>query len=348
MAQRKDYFDIFCDLSKAFATAMTENALLNMIVESAVETMDAKAACLFLRDPTTGYFVAKAQTGLSETYLHANPMRSEPLVRALDKEGFLYFADATTDERLENHEAKKAEGIATILTVPVRVSNVIEGILSLYSGKKRKFTKKEIAFLDALADQGGIAINTSTLLSRLRKNSMLFLELSSNINSTLDIKKILTDLTDNICDTLDMKGADIRLIDEDAGTLELVASHGLSEEFLEMKRLINTETTSRALKGETIVVSDTETHPQLVFKEEMKKEGIKSMIVIPILAKDQVIGVMRLYSAFFKDFPSETMVFLEALAHQGGLAIQNASMYLQLKEEKANLEEDIWSHRAWF
>jgi hypothetical protein len=42
------------------------------------------------------------------------------------------------------------------------------------------------------------------------------------------------------------------------------------------------------------------------------------------------------------------MVMVEALAHQGGLAIQNASMYLKLQEDKKNLEEDIWSHRSWF
>lgn len=348
MAQRKDYFDIFCEVSKAFASAMTENALLNLIVESAVETMDAKAACLFLEDPVDKHFVPRAQTGLSETYLHTNVMNSGTYFAALENAGHLYFADATTDERLEHHEAKKAEGIATILSVPVRVHNVTKGILSLYSATKRKFTPKEIAFLDALADQGGIAIHTSSLVNRIRKNSMLFLELSSNINSTLDIKKIFKNLTENICETLEMKGADIRLLNEDAGTMELVASHGLSDEFIEIKRTIDTDTTSRALKGETIVISDTETHPQLVFKKEMSKEGIKSMIVIPILAKEQVIGVMRLYSAYFTDFPSDTMVFLEALAHQGGLAIQNASMYMKLQKEMDNLEEDIWSHRSWF
>ena len=31
-----------------------------------------------------------------------------------------------------------------------------------------------------------------------------------------------------------------------------------------------------------------------------------------------------------------------------GLAIQNASMYLELENDKKSLEEDIWSHRSWF
>jgi len=39
---------------------------------------------------------------------------------------------------------------------------------------------------------------------------------------------------------------------------------------------------------------------------------------------------------------------LKSLARLGGLAIQNASMYLQLQQDKENLEKEIWSHRAWF
>jgi GAF domain-containing protein len=80
----------------------------------------------------------------------------------------------------------------------------------------------------------------------------------------------------------------------------------------------------------------------------MKSEGIVSMIVAPILARDKVIGVMRLYSDVQREFPADLMLMVEALAHQGGLAIQNASMYLKLKEDKKSLEEDIWSHRSWF
>jgi len=350
MAKRKNYFDIFCEVSKAFstATAVTQDALLNLIVESAVETMEGKGACLFLRVAGNEYFIPKAQIGLSEKYFHANPLKSAGIVKALEKKGYLAFEDATTDERLENHEAKKAEGIASILTVPVRVFNVTKGVLSLYTATRQKFDKKEIDFLCAMADQGGIAIHTNNLLNRLRKNSMLFLELASSINSSLDIKEILSNLTVNICDTLEMKGVDIRLLDEDTNSMKLVASHGLSEEFFEIRRNILTETTSRALKGETVIISDTATDKRIKFKKEMKKEGLKSMIVTPVLARDKVIGVMRLYSADYSGFPSDVLVMIEALAHQGGLAIQNASMYLNLQEEKTNLEEDIWSLRSWF
>ncbi len=348
MTREMDYFKTFCKISKAFGTTATRNELLNLIVESAVDSLAGKAACLFLADERQGIFVPTAQTGLSDNYLHASPLKARKIVAASEKEGYLAFPDATSDPRLENHAAKKAEGIASLLTVPITVNDRTIGVLSLYTGSRREFKPDEIEFLRALAEQGGIAIEHNRLLRRMQKNTMLFLELASNINSSLDIQKVLSNLTENICDTLGMKGALIRLLDEDTGSLKLMASHGLSPDFLEKGAITTTETAARALKGETMVISDATTDKRIRFKDAMKSEGIVSMIVTPILARDKVIGVMRLYSDVQREFPADMMVMVEALAHHGGLAIQNASMYLKLQEDKKSLEADIWSHRSWF
>ncbi len=72
------------------------------------------------------------------------------------------------------------------------------------------------------------------------------------------------------------------------------------------------------------------------------------MIVAPIKSREEVIGVLRLYSDVIREFPEEIITLVQALAHQGALAIENASMYLKLQEDKESLEKDIWSHRSWF
>lgn len=348
MERVTDYFDIFCKISRAFGTAATHNELLNLIVDSAIITMDAKAACLFLSDEKSDFFTPVVQKGLSEKYFHATPLKAMTIVKAIEKEGYLLFQDAVTDPRLEHHEAKKAEGIASLISLPVRVKDRTIGILSIYTATQRDFGEKDIAFLCALADQGGIAIHNNRLLKRLEKNSTLFLELASSINSTLDIQEILKHMTEEVCDTFNMKGAAIRLLDEDTNTMQLVASHGLSDEFVRNIQPINTNTTLRALKGETVIINDTDADDRVQFREEMKKEGIKSMIVTPIMAREQVIGILRLYSGEQREFPNDLIMMVEALGHQGGLAIQNASMYLKLQEDKKNLEQDVWSHRSWF
>jgi GAF domain-containing protein len=317
-------------------------------VESAIETMKGKAACLYLSDEKKNIFVPVARKGLSDKYLHANPMQAKRIVDHILGGGHLAFKDATTDPRLENHEAKKAEGIASILTVPVRVNDRTIGILSLYTATQRDFKPDEIEFLNALADQGGVALSKTRLLERIMKNAELYLELAAQINSSLEIKEILSNMTVEVCKALGMKGAQIRLFDAESDSLKLVASHGLSDEFLGIGHITATETASRALKGETLVIEDAQSDKRIRYKDLVKKEGVGAIIVTPIKAKDTVIGTLRLYHCMARKFPEDLLVMVKALAHQGGLAIQNASMYMALQEDKKTLEEEIWSHRQWF
>ena len=348
MTKEKDYFRTFCKVSRAFGSTLSREKLLDLIVESAIETMDAKAACLFLADEKRDVFVPTAQKGLSDDYLHAKPLRAKSIVQAVLKGGYLAIRDATSDPRVENHEAKKAEGIASILDVPVMVRDKVIGVLALYTGTVRDFSIDEIDFLSALAEQGGSAIQQARLLERIQKNSMLFLDLASDINSSLDVKKIFHNLTVDLSDALGMKGVIIRLLNKETGELQLVASHGLSEEFLDKGPLSAEKSVVQAMKGETVIIDDVENDERLQYRDEVIREGIVSMLVVPIKVKDDVIGIMRLCSAVKRDYPQDIIVLVNALAQTGGLAIQNASLYLALQDDMKELKDDIWSHRSWF
>ncbi|HSQ83862.1 MAG TPA: hypothetical protein VLM43_03965 [Desulfobacterales bacterium] len=107
MTKKHDYFKTFCKISKAFGTTLGKEKLLDLIVHSAIDTMDAKAACLFLADKEKDVFIPVAQKGLSENYLHASPMRAKKIVDDILKGGYLSFYDATTDPRLEILKRKK-------------------------------------------------------------------------------------------------------------------------------------------------------------------------------------------------------------------------------------------------
>ena len=348
MTKRNNYFKTFCKISKAFGTTLAKEKLLDLIVQSAIDTMEAKAACLFLADKEKDVFIPMAQKGLSENYLHASPIRAKRIVDEILKGGYLSFYDATTDSRLENLEEKKAEGIASILSVPIMVKEKAIGILSLYTAEHRDFSKDEIDFLAALADQGGIAIGRARLFERMSMNSMLFLDLASSINSTLDINQVLHILTAEICEALEMKGVLIRLLNYETNELELVASYGLSEAFQNKGPVAIEKSIAQALKGETVIIDDVAKDDRLQYKEEIIKEDVVSMLCVPIKAKEAAIGVMSLFSGTARKYPEDVIILVNALAYTGGLAIQNASMYLSVQEDKKSLEEDMWSHRSWF
>lgn len=73
-----------------------------------------------------------------------------------------------------------------------------------------------------------------------------------------------------------------------------------------------------------------------------------SLLSVPIKAKDEVIGALRIYSGVEQEFTEDDITFVSALAHQGGLAIQNAAMYLTLQQDMKDVKEDVFSYRSWF
>ena len=122
----------------------------------------------------------------------------------------------------------------------------------------------------------------------------------------------------------------------------------MSEQFLNKGQVSFAKSSIQAIKGKTVLIKDAAKDRRIQYKKETKAEGIVSMIVAPIESRDEVIGVMRLYSNTERDFPEDKITLINALAHMGGLAIENASCYLTLQEDMEDLKEDFWSHRSWF
>ena len=346
MTTHMNYFDSLCKISRAFASAEKGDTLLTRIVDNAVDTMNAKAACLFLEDVETDTFVPAAQTGLSPKYLHALPEKAAKQVETLKKEGYIYIKDATADERAANHDAKAAEGIQSILVVPVIINNQVIGVLSLYTTESRVFGDDEVKFLTALAEQGGMAIDRSRLITQLRHNARMFRDLSAGINASLDIAAIMRVMTEEVGKALRAKGVTIRLVDEKENRLRLTASYGLSEAYLNKGDVSEDKGVAEAMNGKTTIINDISTADGIKYLKEKQDEGLVTILAVPICVKHDVIGVLRLYFGAHRQFYEDEIMMVEALGHQGGLAIQNATCYLRLESDMKGIKDDVWSDRS--
>jgi len=351
MSTEEGYFRALSKLSKELGATEDEGWMLHLIVSAAVKTLKAKAAVIFLTDRNSEDAIVNtgiAQVGLSDRYRHAGPGHVLKISPQMLKDGYMYFRDATTDKRLMNHEAKKKEGIGSILSVPVMDRGRMRGVLSLYTKDIRKFTKLEIDFLSILAEQGGSAIESAHLIRKLRDHSQIFLKLAASISSSLDVKKILQALTEDLVNALQIKASSVRLLDEDKRVLKTVASFGLSEKYLNKGPVTVDKNIAEALKGKTITIKNVASDPGIQYKKEKKEEGIISMLYVPIKSKDDIIGVLVAYSDRPKEFTEDEILLVTALAYQGGLAINNACMYLVMQDDIKDLKENIWSHKCWF
>jgi GAF domain-containing protein len=269
-------------------------------------------------------------------------------VPTLEKEGHFFALDCTTDSRVDGHDLKKAEGLASLLIVPVMVKSKLIGGLALFTDSPRNFSREEIDFAAAMAEQGGMAIENARLIEQIRQNTKFFLDLAVDINSSLNIKEVLHALTVRVAETMRVKGSAVLLLDEKTRKLECMASHGLSDRYLGRGPLFIEGSIQQTMEGNPVLIRDVATDPRVKHKKEKKREGIVSLLSLPIKTKQGVIGVLRLYSGVVREFNEDEIKLLSALAHLGGIAIQNASLYLMIEKDMKDLREEIWIHRSYF
>ena len=250
---------------------------------------------------------------------------------------------------MDQPEAKLAEGIAAILAVPVLVKGRIIGVFCLFTDSPREFSEDEREFLMLLAQQSGGVMEHAHLIDQLRQETRLFFDLAVNLSGSLDVKKILNAMTTDLAQALGVKAASIRLLDEKEENLELVASCCLSDRYLNKGPVAAKKSIAQTLSGgQPVFIANAVTDKRVQYRKEVKEEGIVSILSVPIKTKERVIGVLRLYSGLPREFTPDELMLVTALAYLGGLAIQNASLYLMCQSDMENLKEELWSHRSWF
>ena len=99
------------------------------------------------------------------------------------------------------------------------------------------------------------------------------------------------------------------------------------------------------MEGKSVFISDATTDPRIQYRAEVQKEGIASILSVPISAKGRIIGVLRIYAAKPHRFTENEHEFISGISEIGGIAIENARMYDRLKGEYDSLLSE--THK-WF
>ena len=130
-----------------------------------------------------------------------------------------------------------------------------------------------------------------------------FVSVSKAISSTLNLKKVLDLIIREAIGSLYLKAGAISLLNKKENRLELIAQNNLSEEFLNKGPILADKSIPRAITAKgPIVVPNIRDDLELQYPEECKKEGIGSILSVPIIFKDEIIGVLRLYDSKPRDF----------------------------------------------
>jgi signal transduction histidine kinase/putative methionine-R-sulfoxide reductase with GAF domain len=154
------------------------------------------------------------------------------------------------------------------------------------------------------------------------------LEISKAIASGLYLEDVLRLIVTVTAKLMDSKICSLWILDEKDQKLKLKATQSISEEYLKERSLAMGEGVvgTVALHNQPMSILNVLEEPLYKEKELAKKEGLFSMLSVPMCIKDRVIGVINCYSSSLHSFSKSEEEMLTTVANQAAICIENSGL----------------------
>lgn len=152
------------EVARTASSTLQLQEVLNHIAKSAAEAMQVKACAILLMGESGPYVETLAAFGLSEHYLHMGPINIEEsrfISQTLALGQPTIVANIAREQRVQYLEETHAEGIVSILCVPLLIRGKAQGVICVYSGQPDQFVDSDATFLSTLATAGATAIDNA-------------------------------------------------------------------------------------------------------------------------------------------------------------------------------------------
>ncbi len=166
----QDRIDIklFKTINRAVSFATGLDDMAHEFTQLLTGTLQIKGATLFILNPETDELEVLANFGLSIAYLNKGPilvkksldhkLRAEPVI----------IADVNSSDRLQYPEDAQKEGIRAIVSVPIKLSGKMIGVMRLYHHDPWEVSEGDIDSLLVLSENVALALMYSRLQSVLK------------------------------------------------------------------------------------------------------------------------------------------------------------------------------------
>ena len=170
--KERDYFQALYEVATVINASLDMTTVLEEVVKSVVDAMGLKASSIRLLDSRRRCLMMGAASGLSKGYLRKGPVviKESGLDQKALKGEMIWIKDAQTDPNFQYGAGAKAEGIKSVLVVPLKLGKTVIGVLRVYADKVREFSQDECRFLEAVASLSAIAIENSRYHELLKKD----------------------------------------------------------------------------------------------------------------------------------------------------------------------------------
>ena len=346
------------EINNAVISSLTRDELFHAIAGALRQVVPFERTAIFLHDPQrdvlrlfilessipSSYFVVGLEVAPNESHVGWVFQNRTPLLRR----------DLAVERQFPAEDPAYADGIRSYIIVPLIARGMTIGILAVASTVPNLYSQPDAAFLQDAAAQVALAIENMKAYEDLTALNARAAESAERSRTLLEINNaIITNLTREM------------LFQAVAGSLRRVLAFDRSAIFLHdpEKRVLKLSVLESSLPSASFEVglelASEDTHMGWVFQTQrpllrrnLERErqfpsedfnladGVRSLLIVPLVVRGKSVGTLGISSRKENQYTESDAVFLQEVANQVALAIENMRAYEEIGALKARLERE--------
>jgi len=333
-------------ISGIVSSSLTLGKMLEELVALVVSVTRCDACLVYLVDELAGEIVLCASQLPHATEIGKIRMKIGEGVTgwvAQHRSVVALSSEASRDPRFKTFSSLQEDTYEAFLSVPLVTSGEVIGVINVHHWNPRNHGPEEVALLGYVAEQMAGAIAKAKLQEQSQSASRK-VELLATLGETVAnegfLDRILQTISEMVAQTFDSPLCSIMIVDENRKELAIKAARCSAPEYLNrMPIRIEDSLIGRVVRErKPLIVEDVRTEKLYRYPELARKAGLASLLSVPLLTSQGVIGTLNIYLKDRRVFSKEETLFAQALAGQAAMALENARLMSESLEMKRTLE----------
>ncbi len=338
--------EILKKITQTIASSLDLEEVLKRILDMVAQITQAEGCHIYLYDETAGELVLMESQSSKRDFVGQVKLSMGEGVTgwvAAQRQQVVLEKEARKDSRFKFVRDIPEDKYQAFLSTPIINQDRLIGVINVRHNRPHKYPKGMADLIMTIASQVGVAITNASLYEEAttkKRQVNALSEVSAAAASNRYIEEILQLIVTVTAEMMGSKICSIMLLDEKKGEMFIAATQSLSEEYKSKPNLKVVESISgRSLRiKKPVVVRDVRKDKEYMFRDIAKREGLVSMLAVPMMIRDRAVGVIGTYTSVPHSFSGEEIKIMQGVANQAAVAIENTKLLNRIGEMEENIE----------
>jgi len=340
-------------VGEALSLSDEPQQLINLVLDKLLQVLAIDCCWVQLLDETSNQLMLAAHRGFTPEMIEeiASMKLGQSLTGRVAQSGQpIVIPDISADARHSLVSPNKA-GMHSFTAIPLRAKGRILGVLGIASRRRAQPVVEDMELLTAIASQIGVALDKADLYQQIKQREerlALVNKLTSIITSSPDISQVYEGFAAELKKAMDVDWASIVLIEGEKLHFSALSSKiGSAWELGATIPVEGTATAWVAATKEALVEPDLEKEREFWTGEYHLKQGVRSIVYLPLLAKGDAFGALIIASRRPNAYRERELALLEHLVGQISMPILNAKLFQGLLRSEKRFQDIATNIGDW-